>query len=256
MSKVIAIASQKGGVGKTTTAVNLAAFLTHAGHRVLLMDVDPQGNATSGVGVERSEQGTLQDLLSGKKSWRDVLVASPTEGLYVLPATEKPAANETLTFTRPQVQRLRAALHDDLDLEWIIVDCPPSFGPLPRLALELADSVLIPVQSEYYAMEGLSQILPVIEDVNKHRPEDPLEIEGLLITMFAPELDLSHEVLNEIREYFPDRTLETVVPRDVALAEASSHGIPVCDYDLRSRGAWAYMNLAKEILEHDTEKAG
>ena len=143
----------------------------------------------------------------------------------------------------------------DKTYEYVLLDCPPSLGLIPLLALQLADSVLIPVQCEYYAMEGLSRILPVIEQVQHSRERD-LEIEGFLLTMYCEDLELSQEVLGEVRKYFPENTLKTVIPRDVSLAEATSHGTPICEYELRSRGSWAYLNLAKEIMTHGGKKAG
>lgn len=256
MTRVIAIASQKGGVGKTTTALNLGAFLHQAGQRTLLVDLDPQANATSGIGAERPPGDLLVDLLSGSTTWQKGLQKTRLANLQVVSCF--PDAETVIEIDDVDSARV-AVLHDALVnlpalYDFVILDCPPSFGALALLALQLADSVLIPVQCEYYAMEGLSQILPMIERIAGSRQRG-LEIEGLLLTMFSEELDLSHEVAKEVRGYFPDKTLQTIIPRDVHLAEASSHGLTVGEYNLRSRASWAYLNLAKEIMSHVTEKA-
>lgn len=255
MTRIVAIASQKGGVGKTTTAVNLAAYLALAGEKVLLIDLDPQANATSGLSVPCPEEPPLKKLLDGKSSWLDQAHETSVPGLWCLPT----AANIEQTVTdddlrSPGLSALRASLKEsDPPLEAVILDCPPSLGSVTRFALHLADSVLVPVQCEYFAMEGLAQMLELVSRAQQVRT-NPIAIEGLLLTLFSPELDLAHEVAEEVRRFFPTETLETIIPRDATLAEASSHGAPICLYDPRSVGAWAYLNLAKEILDHEFQE--
>jgi chromosome partitioning protein len=255
VSRVIAIASQKGGVGKTTTATNLGSYLAGAGHRVLLIDLDPQGNATSGLSIDPPDHSPLRDLWDGTRSWADVAVSTAIEGLSVVPSppsSSSPRRRGDLRTARvPEIRAALAATSPGWDFS--ILDCPPSLGPLTNLALQWADSVIVPVQCEYYAMEGLTQMLHLIEQADKARAR-PLEIAGILLTLFSPELQLSIEVVEEVRKYFPQHAFETIIPRDVALAEATSHGEPVSRYSPRCRGAWAYLNLAKEILEHECAK--
>lgn len=254
MTTTMAVANQKGGVGKTTTAVSLSAYLQHARRRVLLVDLDPQANATSGVGASPEASSPLRTILERPADLKRSIISTPEPDLDLLPSG--PGIHGTLS-TPPapsRVQELRRGIHSiDPPYDYVILDCPPSSGPLSIFALLLADSVLIPVQCEYYAMEGLSQMLPLIEEVQDRRGS-PLAIAGLLLTMFSGELDLSREVESEVRSFFPDLTLRTVIPRDVALAEASSHGLPICEYAPRSRGAWAYLNLAKEIIANEQRK--
>jgi len=257
LTRIVAIASQKGGVGKTTTAINLASYLALAGRRVLLIDLDPQANATSGLSVPHPTDPPLKTLLSGKTSWSSLAEKTSIARLNCLPTAvniEQPITEEDLRS--PGLSLFRSSLREpEHRLDEVILDCPPSLGPVTRLALHLADSVLVPVQCEYFAMEGLAQMLELVRQAEQARTT-PIAIEGLLLTLFAPELDLAHEVAEEVRRYFPRETLETLIPRDPALAEASSHGAPICLYDRRSVGAWAYLNLAKEILQHEFQETG
>lgn len=250
--RAIAIASQKGGVGKTTTAINLCAYLASVSRRVLLIDLDPQGNATSGISVPAPAHSPIRDLWRGGATWTSVATRTGFEGLSVVPSPPHASVALDLPDLRgPRSAELRVALEEtDPGWEFVILDCPPSVGPLTSLALQWADSVLVPVQCEYFAMEGLAQMLQVIEQAERSRSRR-LEIEGILLTLFSPELELAIEVVHEVRKHFPQDVLETIIPRDVALAEASSHGEPICRYAPRSRGAWAYLNLAKEILQHE-----
>ena len=254
MARVLAIASQKGGVGKTTTAINLGAYLAAAGRETLLVDLDPQGNATSGLSVAPTLESPLDDLWSGPGTWETLAQETETPHLHVFGApgrAKHPLEGFSLRSTR--VAELRAGL-DAGPWDVVIVDSPPSLGPLTSLALAWADGVIIPVQCEYFAMEGLAQMLEMIERADQGR-STPLEIAGILLTLFSETFELAVEVVEEVRKYFPNRVLETIIPRDIALAEATSYGEPVRRYAPRSRGAWAYLNLAKEILAHDSAEA-
>ena len=259
VARILTVASQKGGVGKTTTAVNLAACLSVSGARTLLFDLDPQGNASSGVGFPRgagqaaSSEAYLSLCLEGEPL-TPFMRDTQLPGLLVLPACSELARLEMIQELQDRGfeafrQQLRAAA---TDFDFVLVDCPPSLGGLPSVALGISDQVLIPVQCEYYAMEGLSQILPIIQKV-KESTNPELSIGGLLLTMFCEELELSREVVREITDYFKDSVFRTIIPRDVVLAEAASHGLPAFQYAPLSRGAWSYVELAKEVLEHARE---
>ncbi len=251
-ARVFAIASQKGGVGKTTSAVNLAACLTFAGKRTLLVDLDPQGNATSGVGINRSERSFLSACLIENLAITTQVRESSFAGLSIVPASQELSDLNLHNEIKPKrvkaFQRLFLRLCEDYD--YVVIDCPPSTGLLPELAFSVAQSVIVPVQCEYYAMEGLSQILPQIDAAQKELNER-LSVGGLLLTMFDDELELSHEVADEVRSHFPKLVYRAIVPRDVALAESSSHGQPIVSYDITSRGAWSYICLTKEVLGND-----
>ena len=246
---ILAVASQKGGVGKTTTAVNLAACVTLSGMRVLLVDLDPQGNATSGVGIKRAESSFLRVCLLENHPISQAVRESAFPGLALLPSS--PELSELSLHNEINPRRIKAfqRLMERLSrcYDFIVIDCPPSTGLLPDLALAVSNSVIVPVQCEYYAMEGLSQILPEIEEVQKTL-NSKLRVGGLLLTMFDPNVELSHEVAREVNSYFNKLVYQTTVPRDVTLAEAASHGQPILSYDITSRGAWSYICLAKEVL--------
>ncbi|MBC2064878.1 ParA family protein [Listeria welshimeri] len=252
MSKVIALANQKGGVGKTTSSVNLSSSLAFLGKKVLLVDIDPQGNASSGVGVNKGEmEHCIYDVLVDDVAIQDVLQKTDLDNLNVIPATIQLAGAEVeLVPAISREIRLKKAIdsiRDDYD--YVIIDCPPSLGLLTLNALTAADSVLIPVQCEYYALEGLSQLLNTIRIVQKHLNED-LEIEGVLLTMLDARTNLGIQVIEEVKKYFQNKVFNTIIPRNVRLSEAPSHGKPILLYDAKSKGAEVYLELAKEVVAH------
>jgi chromosome partitioning protein len=259
MKRVIAIANQKGGVGKTTTAVNLAASLAATKRRVLLLDLDPQGNATMGCGVNKAQlaKGALEVLL-GEASIESALVSIDVAGFSLLPSNQDLTAAEVrlLAMSSGREVRLRdalAALQTQFDV--IVIDSPPSLNLLTVNALVAADSVLIPMQCEYYALEGLSALLSTIEQI-KAAANPQLEIEGILRTMFDPRNNLSNEVSAQLIMHFGDKVFRTIIPRNVRLAEAPSFGVPVLFHDKDSRGALAYLALAGEMIRREEEEAG
>lgn len=250
MARIIAVANQKGGVGKTTTAVNLAAALADMNYRVLLVDFDPQGNASTGCGVNARElERTAYDVLVGEASIAECLVGPEQLDFDVLPSTgDLGAAEFELMNVDGREYRLREALEEVAPrYGWIIIDCPPSLNLLTLNALAAANSVLIPIQCEYYALEGLAALLDTIEQV-KDSVNPTLEIEGLLRTMYDMRNNLSSAVSDQLMENFGDRVYRTLVPRNVRVAEAPSYGLPVLHYDPGSRGALAYIGLAGEVL--------
>jgi chromosome partitioning protein len=257
MGQIIAVTNQKGGVGKTTTSVNLAASMSETGRRILLIDLDAQGNATMGSGINKHEVvKTGYELLMGHANIREVIVYAAEAGYDLLPGnSDLTAAEVELMEKGDRERRLRAALayiQNDYDL--ILIDCPPSLSMLTVNALAAAHGVLIPIQCEYYALEGLSALLDTIEQVRVAiNPE--LEIEGLLRTMYDARNNLSNDVSAQLQEHFGDKVYRTIIPRNVRLAEAPSHGLPVLRYDKSSRGATAYLALAGEYLRRHVETA-
>lgn len=252
MGRIIAIANQKGGVGKTTTSVNLSACLAHIGKKVLLIDTDPQGNATSGVGINKGDvQNCIYDVLIDDVKISDVILQTKVDNLDIIPATISLAGAEIeLVSTISREVRMKHAIHEAKDIyDYIIIDCPPSLGLLTINALTASDAILIPVQCEYYALEGLSQLLSTIRLVQKHLNED-LTIDGVLLTMFDARTNLGIQVIEEVKKYFQDKVYKTIIPRNVRLSEAPSHGEPIIVYDSRSRGAEVYLELAKEVVHN------
>lgn len=253
MGKCIAVANQKGGVGKTTTSINLSAALGECGKRVLLIDLDPQGNATSGVGVDRNEDITsVYDVLVNSTAMEQATVVTEFENLSVSPSNVDLAGAEIeLVGVENRENCLKIALSkvkDDYD--YIIIDCPPSLGLLTLNAFVCADTILIPIQCEYYALEGLSQLIKTIRLVKKGL-NPSLDIEGVLLTMFDARTNLSIQVADEVKKYYPKKVYASVIPRNVRLSEAPSYGQPITVYDENSKGAESYTKLANEVIERN-----
>ncbi|KIL49205.1 ParA family protein [Jeotgalibacillus soli] len=252
MGKIIAITNQKGGVGKTTTSVNLSACLAYLGKKVLLVDIDPQGNASSGVGINKGDvEQCIYDILVDDVDIRLTIKETTVENLSIIPATISLAGAEIeLVSTISREVRLKKALQDIQDqYDFIIIDCPPSLGLLTINALTASDSLIIPVQCEYYALEGLSQLLSTVRLVQKHL-NNRLLIDGVLLTMLDARTNLGIQVIEEVKKYFQDKVYSTIIPRNVRLSEAPSHGLPVILYDPKSRGAEVYLDLAKEVIKN------
>lgn len=251
MAKWIAVANQKGGVAKTTTAINLCASLAAADCRVLLVDCDPQANASSGVGMQADgSRPSLYDVLIGNASFADTVLPTEFSGLSILPSSRDLAgANVELAEQDDRASRLRSHRdHIQDEYDFVILDCPPALDLLTVNALVAADSVLIPIHCEYFALEGISSLMQTMDTIRwQLNPE--LGIEGVLLTMFDGRLSLARQVAEELRTHFQSLVLETVIPRNVKLAEAPSHGKPILDYDIRSKGAQSYLALARELLE-------
>ena len=252
MGKVIAIATQKGGVGKTTTSINLGASLADQGKKVLVVDIDPQGNTSSGLGINKADvKRCIYDVLINEMPVEEVIMQTSIEGLHVIPATIQLAGAEIelvqIISREHRLKRALAPIRDKYD--YLLIDCPPSLGLLTLNSLTAAQSVLIPIQCEFYALEGLGQLLNTIRIVQKHLNKQ-LEIEGVLLTMFDSRTNLSNEVMEEVKKYFQHKVYETVIPRNVRLSEAPSHGKPIITYDRRSKGAECYLDLAKEVIRY------
>lgn len=246
----MSIANQKGGVGKTTSSVNLSAGLAALGNKVLLIDTDPQGNATSGTGINKADvSNCIYNVLVEEVPTEDVIVSTNENNLDIIPATIQLAGAEIeLVQIMSRELRLKKALESVRDqYDYIIIDCPPSLGLLTLNALTASDSVIIPVQCEYYALEGLSQLLNTIRLVQKHLNKN-LMIEGVLLTMLDARTNLGLEVVEEVKKYFQDKVYKSIIPRNVRLSEAPSHGQPILTYDPRSKGAEVYLELAKEVM--------
>ena len=252
MGKVISIANQKGGVGKTTTSVNLSACLALAKKKVLLIDADPQGNATSGVGAKKDVEKSTYDVIINGEDIRNVIQKSAVDGLDVCAANINLAGAEVqLVSQLSREHKLKEALKDIRDeYDFIIIDCPPSLGLVTLNALTASDTVLVPIQCEYYALEGLGQLMSTIDLVQRMLNKD-LEVEGVALTMYDARTNLSMQVIEEVKKYFKDKVYRTVIPRNVKLSEAPSFGLPIALYDKKSKGAEAYTNLAKEVIRQN-----
>lgn len=253
MSRVIVIANQKGGVGKTTTAINIAASLAAAEKRVLLIDTDPQGNSTSGCGIERENlNGSLYDIYNDTKKIDEIIRKTSIDSLDIIPSTIDLVGAELELISRDDREEILKYSLGPLRqfYDFIFIDCPPSLSLLTINALVAADSLLVPMQCEYYALEGISSLIKTLNLVRSSYNAS-LDIEGILLTMFDGRNILAHQVAKELREHFGDKVYKTIIPRNVTLAEAPSHGKPVILYDIRSKGAQSYLALAKEVIGNE-----
>ncbi|NLX76080.1 MAG: ParA family protein [Clostridiaceae bacterium] len=252
MSKIIAIANQKGGVGKTTTAVNLSSCLAVKGKKVLIIDIDPQGNTTSGLGVDKAKiRRSIYDVIINEVPIEETFVKTMIDNLTLSPSNIQLAGAEVeLVSVISRETRLKHALEDIKDkFHFIIIDCPPSLGLITVNALTAANTILVPIQCEYYALEGLSQLMNTVKIVQKHL-NPGLQVEGVVLTMFDARTNLSIQVVDEVKKYFGNKVYRTIIPRNVRLSEAPSYGLPIILYDSKSKGAECYMDLADEVIEY------
>lgn len=254
MGKVISVANQKGGVGKTTTAVNLSALLAKKGKKVLLIDTDPQGNATSGVGVDKTVSFSVYDVLVDDVEIENTLQLTEMKNLEVCPSNINVAGAEVQLVSKENREyKLKEKIEKiKNDYDYVIIDCPPSLGLVTLNAFTASNSVLIPIQCEYYALEGLGQLINTINLVKK-RLNKELVIEGALLTMYDARTNLSNQVVKEVKNYFDDKVYKTVIPRNVKLSEAPSYGMPICMYDARSKGSRCYDKFAKEFIKKNED---
>lgn len=255
MAKVIAIANQKGGVGKTTTAVNLSACLAYKGKKVMVIDVDPQGNTTSGLGIDKQNIArSIYEVIINDESIEEALMPTMVENLFICPSNiQLVGAEVELVSVISRETRLKIALQDVRDnYDFIIIDCPPSLGLLTLNALSAADTILVPIQCEYYALEGLSQLMNTVKLVQRHL-NPSLEVEGVVLTMFDARTNLSIQVVEDVKKYFRNKVYRTIIPRNVRLSEAPSFGLPIILYDPKSKGAECYLDLAQEVIDYSEE---
>ena len=255
MGKVVSIANQKGGVGKTTTAVNLSTLLAKKGKKVLLIDTDPQGNATSGLGIDKNVELSTYDLLISDVKAKEIIQDTPIKNLDISPSNINLAGAEVqLVSMMSREQRMKEKLDEVKDeYDYIIIDCPPSLGLITLNAFTASDSVLIPVQCEYFALEGLGQLLNTVELVRKHLNKN-LYIEGALLTMYDIRTNLANQVVREVKKFFQNKVYKTVIPRNVRVSEAPSFGMPISVYDPKSRGARSYEKFTREFLKYNEIK--
>lgn len=252
MGKVVSVANQKGGVGKTTTSINLSTILAKKGKKVLMIDADPQGNASSGVGIEKEVEESVYDILINDTDIENVVKKTNIKNLSICPSNINLAGAEVeLVSMMSREYRLKEKLDQvKNNYDYIIIDCPPSLGLITLNAFTASDSVLIPVQCEYYALEGLGQLINTVNLVKKHLNKN-IEIEGALLTMYDIRTNLSNQVVKEVKKYFNDKVYKNVIPRNVKLSEAPSYGMPITIYDPRSKGAKSYEKFAKEFLKNN-----
>ncbi len=254
MGRVISIANQKGGVGKTTTSINISTILAKKGKKVLLIDADPQGNATSGIGIEKKTDKSIYDVIIEETKIEEVVLETQIKNLKICPSNINLAGAEVeLVSMMSREYRLKERIEEEKEnYDYIIIDCPPSLGLITLNAFTASDSVLIPVQCEYYALEGLEQLMNTVNLVKKHLNKE-LELEGAVLTMYDARTNLSNQVVKEVKNYFEDKVYKTVIPRNVRLSEAPSFGMPISIYDPKSKGAKCYEKLVKEILKKNEE---
>ncbi len=255
LAKIISIANQKGGVGKTTTAVNLSSCLAYKGKKVLVIDIDPQGNTTSGLGVDKKNIDlSIYDVLINDVDIKNTMVDTAIEGLKLCPSNIQLAGAEVeLVSMMSRETRLKLSISSIVPhFDYIIIDCPPSLGLLTLNSLTASNTILVPIQCEYYALEGLSQLMNTVKLVQKHL-NNKLDVEGVVLTMFDARTNLSIQVVEEVKKYFKNKVYRTIIPRNVRLSEAPSFGLPIILYDPKSKGAECYLELAEEVIEYTEE---
>ena len=255
MAKVIAIANQKGGVGKTTTAVNLSSCLAYKGKKVVIIDIDPQGNTTSGLGIDKKViDKSIYEVIINDVNIENALMKTAVDNLYICPSNiQLVGAEVELVSVISRETRMKVAIEEiRKKYDYILIDCPPSLGLLTLNALTAADTILVPIQCEYYALEGLSQLMNTVKLVQRHL-NPSLDVEGVVLTMFDARTNLSIQVVEDVKKYFRNKVYRTVIPRNVRLSEAPSFGMPIILYDPKSKGAECYLELAQEVIDYSTE---